>query len=278
MVTNNSWNSQNPAQVAKGGTGSASFTAYGPVVAASTTTGALTSVTPSATSGVPMISQGSSSNPTFGTAVVAGGGTGVTSSTAYGLIAGGTSSTGAFQTVTPGTAKTVVISGGTAALHSYTSAFKITSDVMTNTAQPAFLAYAADASNVTGSGFTLYQYGTSAMTEIFDQGSNFNTNGTFTAPVTGLYSLNATGYLQGCTVNTGCALRVITSNRSYDSGTLRGATNNDSATLFATLADMDAADTATCSIAGLGEASNTDDLLGISGGILKSYFSGNLVC
>ena len=37
---------------------------------------ALGAITPSATSGVPLISQGSSANPAFGTAVVAGGGTG----------------------------------------------------------------------------------------------------------------------------------------------------------------------------------------------------------
>src|SRR5579863_109959 len=47
---------------------------------------AITSVAPSATSGVPVISQGASSNPTFGTAVVAGGGTGAVTLT--GLLTG----------------------------------------------------------------------------------------------------------------------------------------------------------------------------------------------
>ena len=51
---------------------------------------AIVSVAPSATSGVPMISQGSSSNPAFGTAVVAGGGTGATSLTGV-LTGNGTS-------------------------------------------------------------------------------------------------------------------------------------------------------------------------------------------
>ena len=40
---------------------------------------ALSSITPSITSGVALISQGGSSNPTFGTVVVAGGGTGIVS-------------------------------------------------------------------------------------------------------------------------------------------------------------------------------------------------------
>lgn len=38
------------------------------------TSDVLVNVAPSATSGVPVISQGSSANPTFGTAVLAGGG------------------------------------------------------------------------------------------------------------------------------------------------------------------------------------------------------------
>lgn len=37
----------------------------------------INSVAPSATSGVPLISQGSSAQPTFGTATASGGGTGV---------------------------------------------------------------------------------------------------------------------------------------------------------------------------------------------------------
>jgi hypothetical protein len=85
------------ATVPGGGTGSTSFTAYGPVVAASTTTGALTSIAPNATSGIPFISQGVSANPTFGTAVVAGGGTGAASFTTNGVVVSGTSATAALS-------------------------------------------------------------------------------------------------------------------------------------------------------------------------------------
>jgi hypothetical protein len=45
------------------------------------TANAINNIPPNATSGIPLISQGSSSQPTFGTAVIAGGGTGVTSVT-----------------------------------------------------------------------------------------------------------------------------------------------------------------------------------------------------
>lgn len=116
------------AVVAGGGTGSTSFTAYGPVVAASTTTGALTSVTPSSTSGVPLISQGSSSNPAFGTAVVAGGGTGVTTfANTSALVCTGTTSTGALQNVAAVATGQVLTSAGTSTLPAWSSAPSVTS-------------------------------------------------------------------------------------------------------------------------------------------------------
>ncbi|MFP3859264.1 MAG: hypothetical protein ACLFUW_00430 [Bacteroidales bacterium] len=54
--------------------------------------------------------------------------------------------------------------------------------------QPAFSAFlSATDSNVTGDS-TVYIVGTNvAFTENFDIGSNFNTNGTFTAPIDGVY-------------------------------------------------------------------------------------------
>jgi hypothetical protein len=52
------------------------------------------SIAPSATSGVPLISQGSASQPIFGTALVAGGGTGATSFNTNGVVISNTSGTG----------------------------------------------------------------------------------------------------------------------------------------------------------------------------------------
>lgn len=49
---------------------------------------AIGSIAPSSTSGVPLISQGSAANPIFGTAVVAGGGTGATTLTTDGVLIG----------------------------------------------------------------------------------------------------------------------------------------------------------------------------------------------
>lgn len=83
-------------------------------------TDTITKVAPSATSGIPVISQGSSADPTFGTAVVAGGGTGKTTQTAYSLVAGGTTTTGAFQAVGPDASTHSILYGqGSSALPAF---------------------------------------------------------------------------------------------------------------------------------------------------------------
>jgi hypothetical protein len=61
---------------------------------------AISSIAPSATSGVPLISGGSSANPSYGTALVAGGGTGSTSFNTTGVVISGASSTTALTAVT----------------------------------------------------------------------------------------------------------------------------------------------------------------------------------
>ena len=117
--------SSNPAfstvVVAGGGTGLTALTAHYLLVGNGTSN--VTLVAPSATSGIPLISQGASSDPTYGTAVVAGGGTGATSFTAYSVITGGTTSTGALQNVSGvGTTGQVLTSNGASALPSWQNA------------------------------------------------------------------------------------------------------------------------------------------------------------
>lgn len=65
MPTNNSWNSQNPAQVALGGTGVASTTAYAVLCGGTTSTGALQSIVSVGTSGKVLTSNGAGALPTF---------------------------------------------------------------------------------------------------------------------------------------------------------------------------------------------------------------------
>lgn len=76
---------------------------------------------PSATVGVPLVSQGAAADPAFGTATVPGGGTGDTSFTAYAPICGGTTSTGNLQSASTGiaTAGFVLTSNGAGALPSF---------------------------------------------------------------------------------------------------------------------------------------------------------------
>ena len=78
---------------------------------------ALVGVAPSATAGLPFVSNGSSANGSFGVAVVEGGGTGLSSLSAYALMAGGATSTGNMQQVSGlGNAGEVLTSSGAGAL------------------------------------------------------------------------------------------------------------------------------------------------------------------
>jgi len=91
------------------------------VLTGSSTTSTINNVAPSATSGVPLVSSGAAVQPAFGTAVVAGGGTGNTTFTAYAPITAGTTATGAFQAASTGlsTSGYVLTSNGAAAVPSF---------------------------------------------------------------------------------------------------------------------------------------------------------------
>ena len=152
--------------------------------------------------------------------------------------------------------------------------------VYQNTVQPAFLAYlAASVPNATGAG-TAYILGTDALTEIYDQGGNFNTNGTFTAPITGIYNLYFTFELQSVTAAMSSSdCRLMTSNRDYEIKSLNPGVVKDSGGVFGlegcAQADMDAADTCTYSIKISGGAGNTAAISGSA--ILLTFVSGWLL-
>ena len=142
--------------------------------------------------------------------------------------------------------------------------------------QPAFSGYLATTVNdKTGTG-TSYQLGTDALTEIFDQNNNFNTNGTFTAPVTGRYPLNAGTRISGCTVATTLTVTIATSNRNYQYIFNRAASADLLVGNLSILSDMDAADTAVVTVQVSGEAADTCDIQGNSQ--LRTYFNGFLAC
>jgi len=85
---------------------------------------AITSITPSGVSGIPLISDGAAANPMFGTAVVSGGGTGDTSFTVYAPICGGITTTGPLQSAGSGIATSgfVLTSTGAASLPTWQAA------------------------------------------------------------------------------------------------------------------------------------------------------------
>lgn len=84
------------------------------------TTNLLNNVAPSATSGVPVISQGAASQPVFGTVVVAGGGTGQTTLTNHGVLVG--AATSAITQLAAGSSGQVLQSGGASADPAYSTA------------------------------------------------------------------------------------------------------------------------------------------------------------
>lgn len=127
--------------------------------------------------------------------------------TQYNVLVGG--SGGLISSLSPGTTNTVLRSGGASANPAYSTNFKISSsDVMTNTSQPAFLAYNANAvANVTGDGTV---YTCQFDTESFDNANNFSSN-TFTAPVAGRYSFSAGMYVSGLAAHTLVTFQLVTS-------------------------------------------------------------------
>lgn len=139
-----------------------------------------------------------------------------------------------------------------------------TNNEVTMPSQPAFLAYLATTdNNVTGAG-GVYTLGSgNALTEVYDQNSDFNTNGTFTAPVTGKYLLTFQATIINLTQATSIQANIITSNRTYSSFRSCNATAGTLVLNIAVVADMDATDTATYTIIVTGEAGNIGDAYGV---------------
>jgi len=145
--------------------------------------------------------------------------------------------------------------------------------IVTKPLQPAFGArVTSNLQNLPINSHYVIPYGT----ERFDQNSDFNPSTyTFTAPVTGKYQLNGTVYLNNVVSASGYVeFYIITSNETYYS--ILSVNGFDTDLLYFTmphtvLADMDAGDTAKCSM-WLASGSQTTDLRN------DSYFSGYLVC
>lgn len=109
---------------------------------------AITSVAPSSTSGIPLVSNGASADPSFTTAVVAGGGTGVTSfANTSALLASGTTTTGTLQNIASVATGQVLTSAGTSTLPAWSASPSVTS--ITLSGGTALSAYAEGTWNPT---------------------------------------------------------------------------------------------------------------------------------
>jgi hypothetical protein len=254
MPTNNSCDYTSPIAVGSGGTGASTLTSNG--VLLGNATSAVTA-TAAGTSGQILV--GNTSNapgwvtPTTGTgltstfnatthsygltipAVVSSGGTGKTSQTAYSLVAGGTSTTGAFQAVGPNASThAILVSAGSSALPAFTT-----------TGAPYVTSISFDAGTT-----TLSTYATGTFTPAISIGGA--TTGITYTTQTGTYwkigkvcylsltiLLSSKGALTGgvvitalpfTTASPSCFFSIIGSNLTY-SGIPYGYTNNADTTM-----------------------------------------------
>jgi len=145
--------------------------------------------------------------------------------------------------------------------------------------QPAFLGYHTLAdSNVTGDG-SVYTLGSgNALSEIFDQGGDFVTSGTFTAPVDGRYYFSMSMQISGLASGHNGEMRLVTSNGTYklykNNTVSMGSTVEYTSCAFV---DMDASDTATATLDIAGGAKTVDVAAGTLGAGAPTWFSGYLV-
>jgi hypothetical protein len=145
--------------------------------------------------------------------------------------------------------------------------------------QPCFSAVSTTTvSNVTGDNTVYTQI---YNTERFDQNADFDGTSTFTAPVTGKYLLSArSGSFAGLSSHSNFSFDINTSNERFKGTNDNPSTANANINAYAicvVIADMDAADTATCeSTVGGGAAGKVVDIYG-DGLNAYTYFTGCLL-
>jgi len=147
--------------------------------------------------------------------------------------------------------------------------------IQINTAQPAFRSIHAEVANLTGDGTGIDLTGAN-WTDEYDQGSNF-LNGTFTAPVTGIYHFNVSLSLYGvdATAHNNGTLILRASNRDsifYTSPSdIRNVSLGGSTFVMVADVDMDSGDTCYIRI-GVHGGSKT---IGVWS---TTHFAGHLIC
>jgi hypothetical protein len=221
---------------------------------------------------------GDTGSATGSTVTISGGSTGLTttaSGTTVDLTGTLAIANGGTNATSMSTSTGIVKYDGTRLVTSSTAKID-SSNIMTNTSQPAFFAYLdSSPTNVTGDG-TSYQLACNNV--LFDNGSNYNNSTyTFTAPVTGVYIFSIGVLFQNTvTANTGVIQGAFTGiTYTYgNTGGMPGSGNNPLNVLWPK--QMTAGDTATAYV-NCGGGSKT---VGVYGGVgdPRTWFSGYLVC
>ena len=142
---------------------------------------------------------------------------------------------------------------------------------------PAFLGWMNVANpSQTGNGATSTMGTVVATLEVFDQGGDYVTSGTFTAPITGRYLMHTSSrWSTGLVAATNIVHSLVTSNRTYMCSMGRVASDKALGRTYSVLADFDVGDTAVTTSVITGETGNID---GTSAGGSGTYMAGHLVC
>lgn len=146
--------------------------------------------------------------------------------------------------------------------------------------QPAFHAYLGTSDSlVTGDGTAFTLGSGNALTEVFDQGSDFVTTGTFTAPIAGRYLFQISLLTKFTTSgHTTYQPQIVTSNNtfnlSYTDGFADIAASEFLGGQGAVLANMDASDICTFVII----VSGSTKIVRVHGSINFTFVSGELYC
>ena len=268
-----------PQAVAEGGTGATTLTDHGMLVGSGTS--AITALSVGSNGQVPIGSTGA--DPAFAT---------ISSSDSLLTLTAGANTldivaqnaVSASSTLTDN----LVVRGDGGTRGTQTSTVSITDNgEMTNSSQPAFFAYLGSTdSNETGDGTTFYLGDTdvgTALTEVFDQNSDFTTGASggayFTAPVSGKYYLEAAILgLGGGGSNFAAGQIVIdTSNRLIRANVVGGSVNTSYQFEESVITDMDSGDTAKASISLTDPAGKVIDIFG-DGTNNLTRFCGSLIC